>query len=286
MAAKQKIAIFTDLHGLLEPTEAILEDIQKRGISEIYSLGDNIGLGPKPKEVMELLRKYNVISIAGNSEEYITLGSDSFHYLYGRRKNSYLWTLSKLGEEEKAEIASFPRSIELFLGGKKIALCHFASDVRVDYVEHSTWTYQRALHLGKKGYSQFLYTNSDEQILEIKRKLKECGHNQSEARGYLSFLEEPLFGGKSIDSFDILIQGHVHWKLYEEAPPLKIYTIRAGGMAYGDDAVDMASYIILTEEENDVQIEEVLVPFDRKKMIQSILSSGCPDERIHKYVDM
>ena len=36
----REIAIFTDAHGLLEPTQAALEDMTKRGITEIYSLGD------------------------------------------------------------------------------------------------------------------------------------------------------------------------------------------------------------------------------------------------------
>ena len=39
----RKIAIFTDAHGLYEPTLAALQDMKARGITEIYSLGDNIG---------------------------------------------------------------------------------------------------------------------------------------------------------------------------------------------------------------------------------------------------
>lgn len=34
----REIAIFTDAHALLEPTKAALEDIDRRGIREIYSL--------------------------------------------------------------------------------------------------------------------------------------------------------------------------------------------------------------------------------------------------------
>ena len=60
----REIAIFTDAHGLLEPTQAALEDIASRGITEIYSLGDNIGVGPNPSEVLDLLIQYNVQSIA------------------------------------------------------------------------------------------------------------------------------------------------------------------------------------------------------------------------------
>ena len=54
------IGIITDVHSLLVPTIACLEDLKNKGITEIYSLGDNFGVGPSPKEVMDLLNKYNV----------------------------------------------------------------------------------------------------------------------------------------------------------------------------------------------------------------------------------
>ena len=81
----REIAVFTDIHGLLEPTIAVLNDIKRRGIKEIYSLGDEVGVGPSPRQVLELLRERGVISIAGNSEEYCVLGIDPFiSYFYYR----------------------------------------------------------------------------------------------------------------------------------------------------------------------------------------------------------
>ena len=64
----RRVAIFTDVHGLIEPLEAILKDIKDRGIKEIYSLGDNIGTGPSPNLVIDMLKENNVISVAGNQE--------------------------------------------------------------------------------------------------------------------------------------------------------------------------------------------------------------------------
>ena len=46
----RQIAILTDIHSLVEPLETILLDTQRRGITEIYSLGDNIGDGFNPEE--------------------------------------------------------------------------------------------------------------------------------------------------------------------------------------------------------------------------------------------
>ena len=36
------IGIITDVHSLLVPTIACLEDLKNKGITEIYSLGDNL----------------------------------------------------------------------------------------------------------------------------------------------------------------------------------------------------------------------------------------------------
>ena len=283
----KQIAIFTDAHGLLEPTIAALEDIKKRGITEIYSLGDNIGVGPNPKEVINLLQEYNVTSLAGNSEEYVRLGIEPFKsYFNAIKEQSQLWTLSKLGEEEKGIISLYPHSIELAIGGKNIALCHFANDVRFDFFTNSTFSYQRNIKNNKEAYKQFLYTNSPEQLVMMERLIEKYGVNNPIINGVLSAQEEPLFTGKKVDFFDAVIQGHVHWKIYEETNKTNFYSIRAVGMAYKNDPVDTASYVILSEKENGYDLKEVLVKYDREKMIYSILSSDNPDQSIYKFVNL
>ena len=282
----RRIAIITDAHALLEPTQAALEDIRRKGITEIYSLGDNIGVGPNPSEVLDLLEEYGVISIAGNSEEYTTLGTDPFSSYFNHLKNkSQLWTLSKLNEHQKGIISLYPHSIEILVGGKKIALCHFANDVRFDYMENSTWAYQNKVMYGS-GYQQFLYTNSEKQLQDIKTIVDTYGADSSMMRGYLSALDDPLFKGKRVNFFDAVIQGHVHWKIYEHSDSTDFYSIRAVGMAYNKDPIDTASYVILKEKENWFDLEEVLVQFDREKMEYSILNSDSPDHTIYKFVEL
>lgn len=283
----RQIAIFTDAHGLLEPTKAVLEDISERGIIEIYSLGDNIGVGPNPSEVLDLLDEYNVISIAGNSEDYVTLGSSPFMaYFNTLKEQSRLWTLSKLNERQIGEIKLFPHSIELLVGGKKLALCHFANDVRIDFMKNSTWTYQSRIDYGMKGYPQFMYTNSLEQLEEIDDIIRKYGIDNPFVKGYLSAKDEPLFRRKRVDFFDTIIQGHVHFKIYEKSNKTDFYSIRAVGMAYGKDSVDTASHVILKEHNDGFDLEEVLVKYDREKMISRILSSDSPDYSIRRFVNM
>lgn len=283
----RKIAIITDIHALLEPLQAALDDIERKGNTEIYSLGDNVGVGPNPGEVMDLLEKKGIVSIAGNSEDYITLGIEPFPYFNSLKKQSYLWTLSKLNEHQKGLITLYPHSIELLIGGKKLGLCHFINDVRFDFGKRSVWTYQDAINCNlPKPYEQFLYTNSPEQLEEIQKMIELYGVDSPVVRGYISAKDEPLFRKKRVDIFDVIIQGHVHFKIYEPSESTDYYSIRALGIAYKNDPIDTASYVIITEKDNGYDFEEVLVKFDREKMEYSILNSDNPDTTIYKFTSM
>ena len=135
---QKKIAIFTDSHALFEPTLAILEDARKNGITEIYSLGDNIGTGPNPKEVLELLDEYNVKSLKGNHELYATVGVDDFklHLNFGSQlqeaKRNSEWTRDKLTKDQLSKIKKDPESRIIEVGGKKILLSHYTRDYNSD----------------------------------------------------------------------------------------------------------------------------------------------------------
>ena len=90
----------------------------KRGISEIYSLGDNIGLGPNPSEVFDMLESYGVNSIMGNSEYYCTLGTEPFSYLNQDRLNAQEWTENKLGSDRINKMKLWTPSQDILVGDK------------------------------------------------------------------------------------------------------------------------------------------------------------------------
>lgn len=131
----QKVAIFADSHGLFEPTLAILEDARRNGITEIYSLGDNIGTGPNPKEVLELMEQYHVKSVAGNHEMYISKGVEFLEEHLSRMKcyqetlKNSNWTRNQLSREQIQNLKLYPLCRELLIGDQKILLCHSIKDL-------------------------------------------------------------------------------------------------------------------------------------------------------------
>ncbi len=63
-----KVAVLSDIHGNLEALSAVSADMQKRRVDRVICLGDNIGYGPDPEEVVEQIRRQGYESILGNHE--------------------------------------------------------------------------------------------------------------------------------------------------------------------------------------------------------------------------
>ena len=274
----REVAIFTDPHSMYEPTLAVLEDIRRHGITEIYSLGDNVGLGPNPSEVFDLMEEYGVVSVAGNSEYYNTLGIEPYDYFNYEKARSQRWTESKLGQERIKKLKVYPASIDLMMGDKKIALCHFANDVRWDYHERGTYAYQRN-HRNGDGGKQFLYTNSEEYKEDVNSVMSHCDMSNKMFGGFVSSNEEPLFEGKVVTDYDAIIQGHVHFDMIDRVEDTDIYTLRAVGMGYKGDPEDSACYYVLKEKKDgSFEMEKRLVDFNKNSLVSNIHNSGVPDK--------
>ncbi len=281
----REVAIITDCHSMYEPTLAVLEDIRRKDIKEIYSLGDNIGLGPNPCEVYDLLDEYNVLSIAGNSEYYNTLGIEPFSSYFDKEKKlNQEWTYEKLGSSRINGLKLYPACYDIKLGDKKIALCHFANDVRWDFTDHSTWTYQSDFKKGISG-KQFLYTNSDRYQERLNNVINSHKKSDKAIKGYLSSKNEPLFDGKLITDYDSVIQGHVHFDMIDRVCDTDVYTLRAVGMGYNKDDNDTACYYVLKERcDGGFDIEKRLVKYNKNCLLSNIKSSSIPyKERILRY---
>lgn len=68
-----KFAILTDIHGNYDALTAVLDDIDSRhDIEHIYNLGDNIGVGHRTNEVLEVVtNRDDMTYISGNHDEAI-----------------------------------------------------------------------------------------------------------------------------------------------------------------------------------------------------------------------
>ena len=63
-----RTAVVSDIHANMDALAAVMKDIARTGVDKIVSLGDNIGYGPEPEEVMDTLAAHRVASVMGNHE--------------------------------------------------------------------------------------------------------------------------------------------------------------------------------------------------------------------------
>ena len=85
-------AIISDLHSNIAAVSAVLEDIRSKGITEIVCLGDIIGYGPDPEDVVDLAQGWKMC-LQGNHEEALLTDANNFSI---RARDAINWTRKKL----------------------------------------------------------------------------------------------------------------------------------------------------------------------------------------------
>jgi len=66
--AARAAAILTDVHGNLPALEAVLADVAARGIGEVVGVGDLVGFGASPNQVVDRLVASGATLLQGNHE--------------------------------------------------------------------------------------------------------------------------------------------------------------------------------------------------------------------------
>jgi len=93
-------AIISDIHSNLEALKTVLADIDRRGISTIYCLGDIIGYGPDPAECLDIVAQRAVLSLCGNHDHAVFYEPANFNVA---AEKAAFWTRSVLEEEKDIE---------------------------------------------------------------------------------------------------------------------------------------------------------------------------------------
>ncbi|PWH19506.1 MAG: YfcE family phosphodiesterase [Ardenticatenia bacterium] len=126
----RQIAIFSDIHANLPALEAVLADMDARGLRERYCLGDLVGYATFPNEVVETLRRSGIPTIMGNYDQGVGHDSDDCGCAYktpeakalGNR--SIAWTNAHTSAESKTFLRNLLPNIRLQLGGLRVLLVH------------------------------------------------------------------------------------------------------------------------------------------------------------------
>ncbi len=126
-----RVAVISDVHGNLEALEAVLADIRRTGVDEIYCLGDVVGYGADPVGCLERLQRTCGLILRGNHEEAI-LDPAQIQHMNASAAEALRWTRRQLAPAHVAEIRSWP----LVRVGSEARLVHASPDepLRFNYI--------------------------------------------------------------------------------------------------------------------------------------------------------
>lgn len=153
----QQITIFGDIHGNLPALEAVLADMQEQGSSSLYCLGDLVGYGTFPNEVVSMVRERNIPTLMGNYDQGVGNSSEDCGCAYTSKeaealgKRSIAWSNQNTSAENKLYLQQLPAQIPLQLNGLRVRLVH-GSPRKINeylYADRPDATLERLLDLAE-----------------------------------------------------------------------------------------------------------------------------------------
>jgi diadenosine tetraphosphatase ApaH/serine/threonine PP2A family protein phosphatase len=107
-----RVAVISDIHANLHALEAILEAIDADPPDELWCLGDLVGYGPRPNEVVALVQERAKVNLIGNHDLGV-LGNLDLDEFSPDAAASARWTQTVLLDEHRAYLESLSSSAKM-----------------------------------------------------------------------------------------------------------------------------------------------------------------------------
>ncbi len=227
-----KAAIISDIHSNLEALQAVLKDIKKRRIKNIFCLGDIVGYGANPNECINLCFKEADAIVAGN-HDWASINKTDTSNFNKVALAAIEWTKNNLETESNSRLRELPLTYKI----DNLLLVHSAP-------EHpEEWHYLFSLEDFERQFARF-----DAQICFI-------GHSHiasavfQDANGYADFLRD--------NPFPIIKN--------------RKYIINVGSVGQPRDLDPRASYVIYDGNKNSIEFVriEYNIPLASQKIIDA-----------------
>jgi len=234
-------AIISDVHSNMAALKTVFEDIDRRGIKEVFCLGDIVGYGPEPRECIDLIIERNVISIMGNHDHAVFYEPTNFNT--GAERASY-WTREALETEKDLEKRnrrwSFLGRLPVRLQMGKILMVHGSPRRPVnEYI-----------------FPDDIYTNTVKLSSIFERVDHLCFVGHTHVPGV--FLDDPDF--YSLEELDNVYTINEHERAI----------INVGSVGQPRDQDVRTSYVVVNEE----KVEFVRLEYDIEDTVQKILKNS------------
>jgi putative phosphoesterase len=122
-----KIALLGDIHANLPALEAVLEHANRQGVQARWNIGDFVGYGAFPEEVVQLIQQENIPSIAGIMTKVLRFPKKQVKWQASKRPEKYFafqWAYENLSENSLQYLKALPAELRLQVEGWNVLLTH------------------------------------------------------------------------------------------------------------------------------------------------------------------
>jgi len=100
-----RLAVLSDIHANLAALEAVCDDLPM--VEEIWALGDIVGYGPQPNEVIRRLQGLGARAVTGNHDG-AAIGTVDTSWFNPDAAAAIRWTTTVLDDNSRAYLAALP----------------------------------------------------------------------------------------------------------------------------------------------------------------------------------
>ncbi|MDP5338651.1 MAG: metallophosphatase family protein [Nodularia sp. (in: cyanobacteria)] len=243
-----KIAVMSCIHGNYAALDAVLLDIDQQKADKIFCLGDLVGYGPHPNEVVTQIRALDIPTCMGCWDEDIVEGLNACDCSYPsllaekRGKIAHEWTNNEIHLEHREFFAQLPHSLR----EENLAFVHGSPHSNHEYLLPELDAFAAL-----------------ERVLSTDADVLFCGHT------HVPYVRD-LDGG----SLQIRVQGQekVAAEMSFNASLKRI--VNVGSVGEPRHGRPNATYVIYDTEDQKVNLREV--PYDYQKTCAAIIEKGLP----------
>lgn len=234
-----RLAVISDVHSNLDAFQAVLADISTQSIDDVISLGDNIGYGAQPEEVIAGLKRHAISSVLGN-HELALLDKDYLTTFNPYARKALIINQKKLSDPAKHYVSTL-KSCLVRYG------CRFVHGVPPDTI------------------ARYVFNESDQRLIQIMERLKEkitfVGHTHQLE---IYELDQGNLKKKRFMKSTVSLEKN------------RRYIINSGSVGQPRDAYNEAKYVVWDSDRNTVTSR--FVPYDYHAAAKKIKKAGIPGQ--------
>lgn len=242
-----KLAVISCIHGNLPALDAVLADIVQQA-EKIYCVGDLVGYGPYPNEVVERMRSLNIPTCAGCWDEDVVEGINACECSYPsllaekRGMAAHEWTNREVTLETREFLAQLPHSL---------------SEDNLCFVHGSPYSAHEYLLPEMDAFVAM------ERVISTGADVLFCGHTHA-----------PYVRSLDNGQLQIYITGpRINSEQLSFTAPLK-QIVNVGSVGEPRHGRPNATYVLYDTATGQVTLREV--PYDYEKTCAAIIEKGLP----------